>query len=290
MLYSYLIDYSAMDKSPLQQPLTSEGAIHWLKDTLGHPSQDSEAKELADDIENSDTKEDPMEALKTIMECTWKSDEDFLAFFNFAATELAKAAFGSDDNETPNLFSEELVQELNMSTPFYDLWKKAKELGGPVAYGDIDMTDWNNTIDYDLRVMPLIRTIPMAMAYGTEVLTDLRNNALQEIDEAQEEFLGEFCSFLTAGYNADCCPTEIVNIPSSRILCEIFSDWTMYPDIWTPSTIRRALESPYADEKVKGLIAKVLRGEDGMDPERWEEHVDYCWDEDDLKELLQLCE
>jgi hypothetical protein len=95
---------------------------------------------------------------------------------------------------------------------------------------------------------------------------------------------------LGVGYYDGTLPVEILNIPSPKICCELLEDWTQYRDLWQPEVLESFLESDTADETAKGLIRKVLSGEDEVDPEAWEEQLEEYWTEEDIERLSSLCD
>jgi len=64
----------------------------------------------------------------------------------------------------------------------------------------------------------------------------------------------------------------------------------MYEGIWNPDALKLTLESEYADGSVKKLIARVLLGESDYNPQAWEEHREEHWSDEEIEEVLSLCE
>jgi hypothetical protein len=152
----------------------------------------------------------------------------------------------------------------------------------------VSIGDWDTEIDCGIEELSLISLIPLATAYELPLFEALRNNVLDSLTEPQEEFLGYVAAMLGPGYYDEAIPPEILSIPSSKIVSEILEDWTQYRDLWIPEHIIRLLESPYADHKVKQLIALVLRGDDQNDPDGWNEQVSDSWTDGEIAEALSL--
>jgi hypothetical protein len=55
-------------------------------------------------------------------------------------------------------------------------------------------------------------------------------------------------------------------------------------------TIKMALDNKYADGNIKMLVARVLQGDSDYNPEEWEEHREEYWSDEEIKEVLSLCE
>ena len=266
-----------MDTSLLQQPLTSKAALEWLEDTLDHS-------------EDEDDWTDPDHALSAILECDWNSEEEFLEFFKEISIQLARSASKSSEEETAEIFGAQILSGLSLSSPYYELWEKAFATENPALKDEASVREWDSELDPSIETMKLAALIPHAMAYEPTIFEAIRNRTIVGLTYNEEEFLGYLASSLLPGYYDGLLPVEIVRIPSSRILGEIFDDWMMYQDLWKPEVIREALESEYADQSVKEKIARVLKGECESDPESWEMHREAEWTEEDLEELLQLCE
>ena len=143
-------------------------------------------------------------------------------------------------------------------------------------------------LDCGIEEIDLICLIPLAMAYELPIFEQLRNRSITELDEPREEFLGYVAAMLGVGYYDGTLPVEILNIPSSKICCELLEDWTQYRDLWQPEVLESFLESDTADETSKALIRKVLSGEDEVDPEAWEEQLEEYWTEEDVERLSSL--
>jgi hypothetical protein len=265
-----------MDTTKLGQTLTCAEAIEWLQGTLNDP-------------DNEDL--DPTEAMSTILERDWKSEEEFLEFFKEISIELAKTACESWSEETARLFDREVGYSLNLWSPYYKLWEKAFNTKNPALKEPINIQEWDSEIPPETEELEPIQMIPLAMAYECPILEGLRNRTIEVTTTAEEEFLAWFAVSLEAStYDMYPLPTEIVNIPSSKVLAEIFEDWSMYKDIWDPMTIKMALDNKYADENIKSLIARVLRGESDYNPEEWEEHREEYWSDEEIEKVLSLCE
>ena len=264
-----------MDTTTLAQTLTCAEALEWLQGTLNDP-------------DNEDL--DPDEAMSAIFEKEWETEEEFLGFFKEISIELAKTASKDPDHESASLYGRELYYALSLWSPYYKIWEKAFETKSPLLKENIDIQDWKTDIAREIETLKVIDMIPLAMAYEYPIFEALRNRAISDLTYSQEEFMGYLASSLMPGYYDGTIPIEIIHIPSSRILGEIFEDWMMYQDLWTPEIIREVLESEYADHSVKEKIAQVLRGESDSDPESWDMHRESEWTDEDIEDILQLCE
>jgi len=264
-----------VDTTTLAQTLTCAEALEWLQGTLNDP-------------DNEDL--DPTEAMSTILERDWKSEEEFLEFFKEISIELAKTASRDPDHESASLYGMPLYYALGLWSPYYEIWEKAFNSDSPLLNEDIDIQDWGTYVAREVGTLKPITMIPLAMAHELPIFEALRNRAISDLTYSQEEFMGYLASSLTPGYYDGTIPIEIIHIPSSRILGEIFEDWMICQDLWTPEVIREVLESEYADQSVKEKIAKVLRGESDSDPESWDMHRESEWTDEDLEDILQLCE
>lgn len=63
--------------------------------------------------------------------------------------------------------------------------------------------------------------------------------------------------------------------------------------LWNPSIIEEFLSSKdsanYISKEVKGLIARVLKGDDPYNQDEWEQHREEYWTDDEIEEVLRLC-
>ena len=265
-----------MDTTTLTQTLTCAEALEWLEGTLNDP-------------ENGDLDAD--EAMNSILEREWETEAEFLEFFKQISIELAKTACKSWEEETASLFDCEVGNSLNLWSPYYKLWEKAFITKSPALREQIDIQEWGSEIPPETEELVLIQMIPLAMAYERPVLEGLRNRTIEVTTPAEEEFMAWLAVSLNPStYEMHPLPVEIVNIPSSKVLTEIFEDWSMYKDIWNPMTIKMSLDSEYADDNIKTLIARVLKGESDYNPEEWEEHQAAYWTDEEIEEVLSLCE
>ena len=255
-------------------PQTFQGTFDWLKSILEDP-------------ENEDIDFD--EIMDSVIVNEWSSDDEFLSFFRFISIELAKTACKSPNEETAELFGRPIYYGLSLGSPYYQLWEKAFPLKSPVLHESISTEDWEVDLDSGIEEIDLICLIPLATAYELPIFEQLRNRSITELDEPREEFLGYLAAMLGVGYYDGTLPVEILNIPSSKISCELLEDWTQYRDLWQPEVLESFLESDTADETAKGLIRKVLSGEDEVDPEAWEEQLEEYWTEEDVERLSSLC-
>jgi hypothetical protein len=255
-------------------PQTFQGTVDWLKSILEDP-------------ENEDTDFDSI--MDSVIANEWSSDDEFLSFFRFISIELARTACKSPNEETAELFGRPIYYGLSLGSPYYQLWEKAFLLKSPVLHESISTEDWEVDLDSGIEEIDLIGLIPLATAYELPIFEQLRNRSITELDEPREEFLGYLAAMLGVGYYDGTLPVEILNIPSSKICCELLEDWTQYRDLWQPEVLESFLESDTADETAKGLIRKVLSGEDEVDPEAWEEQLEEYWTEEDVERLSSLC-
>jgi hypothetical protein len=256
-------------------PQTFQATFDWLKSILEDP-------------ENEDVDFDGI--MDSVVVNEWSSDDEFLSFFRFISIELAKTACKSPNEETAELFGRPIYYGLSLGSPYYQLWEKAFLSKSPVIHESIPTEDWEVDLDSGIEEIDLICLIPLATAYELPIFEQLRNCSIAELDEPREEFLGYLVSMLGVGYYDGTLPVEILNIPSSKICCELLQDWTQYRDLWQPENLETFLESDTADETAKGLIRKVLSGEDEVDPEAWEEQLEECWTEEDVEKILALCD
>jgi hypothetical protein len=264
-----------MDTTTLAQTLTCAEALKWLQGTLNDP-------------DNEDL--DPDEAMSAILEREWETKAEFLEFFKQISIELAKTASKNCDDESVCLYGRNLSYSLSMGSPYYKLWEKAFNTKSPLLNSEIDIQEWGTYAAVETEQMKLVNMIPFAAAYSHPIFEALRNQAIEEPSSAEEEFLAWLAVSLQPGFYDGYLPIEIVNIPSSKVLAEIFEDWSMYEGIWNPDALQLALESQYADANIKNLIARVLRGESDYNPEEWEEHREEYWSDEEIEEVLSLCE
>jgi len=258
----------------LPGPLTSASTISWLKRIFSDP--------LYEEINTSDL-------MWIATDKEWLSDDELLSFFRVVSIELAKTASQSSSNETAKIFGRPIYYGLSLSSPYYRLWEMSFLTRSERLYEAIPILEWETELDSGIEELSLISLIPLAAAYELPLFEQLGNKAFDSLTEAEEEFLGYVAAMLGPGYYDGSIRSEILNIPSSKILCEIMEDWTQYRDLWTPEYIGELLESRFADQRVKSLVAKVLRGEDCNDPDEWIEHKSSCWTDEEISEALSLC-
>ena len=263
-----------MDTTTLAQTLTCSEALAWLERTLN-------------DSDNEDL--DPDGAMSAILERAWKTEEELLEFFKQISIELASTATQSADYSTAALFGVDLPYNLGFDSPYQKLWEKALHTNSPTFEEEISLEEWDTCIDSGIERIPAACLIPLATAYEQPLFEDLRDNTERSLTSDQEEFLSYVVSMLSSGYFENEIPIEIINIPSSKILTEIFYDWTSRSELWIPDVIRKLLESDYAKNEVKAQISSQLKGEQVEEKEAWEEHLEYHWTSDDIEEILSLC-
>lgn len=263
-----------MNATKLGQALTCAMALEWLQETLNNP-------------ENEDL--DPDMAMRAILEREWKTDAEFLEFFKQISIELARTASRDPGSETASLYGRQLYYALNLFSPYYEIWEKAFKTESPLLDEDIDILEWETYVAREIETLKPIIMIPLATAYESPIYEALRNRAIEAPTPPQEEFLAWLAVSLQPGYYEGDIPIEIVNIPSSKVLAEIFEDWSMYEGIWNPDTIKLALESEYADANIKILISRVLLGESEYNQDAWQVHREEYWTDDQIEEVLSLC-
>lgn len=265
-----------MDTSNLSKALTCDEALEWLQKTLEDP-------------ENEDLY--PDEVMRATLEIDWKSEEEFLEFFKEISIQLARTASKNTSEETVSLFGIPLCSALSLWSPYYMIWEKAFSTKSLRLNEKINIREWTSEIPPETESLILVNLIPLAAAYEHPIFEALRNRTISDLTYFEEEFMGYLASSLSPGYYEGILPVEIIYIPSTRILSEIFDDWMMYQDLWTPQIIQEVMELDYADQSIKEKIALVLRGESNLvDPEAWEGHVEKYWSGDDIKRTLELCE
>jgi hypothetical protein len=263
-----------MPEALLPSPLTSAIACDWLRAMLNDGAgEDVEMDSIMDQVVSGQ----------------WASQEEMLAFFKEVSIQLAQTACSDPNTETASLFDHPIYYGLSIGSPYYRLWEKAFLTRSPALHESISTEGWDVDFDSDISEIDLICLIPLATAYELPLFEQLRNNIIDEIDEPQEEFLGYVAGMLGLGYYDGTLPVEILNIPSSRIIAEILEEWTQYRDLWLPDIIESFLKSEYADDVCKQQIARVLRGEDDIDPEGWEEHREEYWEEGQIENILAMC-
>lgn len=261
--------------SDLQPPLpqTFQGTVDWVNSIL----QDSENEDL-----------DMDSVIDAVLRNDWSTDEEFLKIFKLISIELAKTACKSPNEETAELFGRPIYYGLSLGSPYYQLWEKAFLLKSPSLHESISTADWEVDLDTGIEEIDLICLIPLATAYELPLFEQLRNSSIDSLDEPREEFLGYVAAMLGVGYYDGTLPVEILNIPSSKVCCEILEDWTQYRDLWQPDVLEAFLGSDAADATAKELIRKVLSGEDDIDPDAWEAQLEEYWTDDDRERLLCL--
>ena len=258
----------------LPSPQTSQLTIKWIKQVLSDP--------LYEEVDMDDI-------MRVVTEKEWLSEAELIDFFKVISIELAQTATKSSGSESASIFERSIFYGLSIYSPYYTLWEKCFLTRSERLRESVSIREWDTEVDGGIEELSLITLIPLATAYELPLFEALRNNVLDSLTEPQEEFLGYVAAMLGPGYYDGEVPPEILNIPSSKILSEILEDWTQYRDLWTSECLTRLLESPYADQEVRRLIAKVLQGDDENDPDGWNEHVEYYWADGEIAEVLSLC-
>lgn len=109
----------------------------------------------------------------------------------------------------------------------------------------------------------------------------------------QEIFLSDLVDSMGSGgyYDGEMMPEELVNIPSSKILVEIFCEWRPLQDLWVPDIIRKLLESDYVNNEIKGSISSRLKCEQIEEDllEDWQSHLEEEWTSEDIEQVLTSC-
>jgi hypothetical protein len=264
-----------MDTTTLAQTLTCAEALKWLEGTLNDP-------------DNEDL--DPDEAMRAILERDWETEEEFLEFFKQISIELARTATQSADYSTASLFGVDLPCNLGLDSPYQKLWEKALHTNSQKFKEEVSTARWNTCIDSGIDRIPASCLIPLATAYEESLFEQLRSKSIQSLTSDQEIFLGYVTSMLSSGYFESEIPEALINIPSSKVLAEIFYDWTSHSKLWVPYVIKEVLKSEYADKEVKAQISNHLKGEQVEEEEAWQEHLEYYWSSEDIEEVLSLCE
>jgi hypothetical protein len=255
-------------------PLTNATASEWLQSLLSDPAnEECDLDFVVDQVVSSE----------------WTSPEEFFAFFREVSIQLAQTACKEPNTETASLFGRPIYYGLSMGSPYYMLWEKAFLSKNSSLHEAISADGWEVDLDASITELELICLIPLATAYELPLFEQLRNHSLEELDEPRGEFLGYVAAMLGPGYYDGTLPVEILSVPSSKLASEILQDWTQYMDLWVPEAIETFLESEYADDDCKQLIARVLQGEDDVDPEGWEEHRDEYWEDEQIDNALSLC-
>ena len=255
-------------------PLSNVIACEWLQSLLSDPAnEECDLDFVVDQVVSSE----------------WSSPEEFFAFFREVSIQLAQTACREPNTETASLFGRPIYYGLSMGSPYYALWEKAFLSKSSSLHEAISTDGWEVDLDASIAELELICLIPLATAYELPLFEQLRNHSIAEHDEPREEFLGYVAAMLSPGYYDGTLPVEILSVPSSRLASEILQDWTQYRDLWVPEVIESFLESEFADDDCKQLIARVLQGEEDIDPEGWKEQRDEYWEDEQIENALSLC-
>jgi len=272
-------DHSGVtDSDGLMPPLSHKKAISWLKAAL---------------LEAEEQDVDTDEVLVKLTDQEWVSDDEFLDFFTEISLELAQSASREIDQETAAIFGKPIYYGLSLGSPYYTLWEQAYKTKSPRLSEMINIQDWNTSIASEVEELGLIMMIPLAAAYEQPIFEGLRNRSVVDPSEAEEAFFGYVAASLTPGYFDGAIPPEILNVPSARVLCEILEDWSLYRDLWVPSTLSDLLSSAdstrYVTMDVCKLIRRVLKGESPFELAEWDLHRQEYWDDEEVQEVLGLC-
>lgn len=255
-------------------PQTCAGTVEWIKRTLSDP-------------ENEDCDVD--DVIREVANAEWQSENELIDFFRILSIELAQTACRTPYEETAELFGRSINYGLSLWSPYYAIWEQAFKTKSSRLQDSIDITEWESDIDSGIEELSLVCLIPLATAYEQPLFETLRNKTIIDPTSNQEEFLGYVAAMLGPGYYDGDLPTEIINIPSTKILCEILEDWCQYRALWNPEVIKDLLASDHANDEVKRLVAQVLQGESNSEPEEWDEHREEYWTTEDLEDVLKMC-
>lgn len=268
-----------METDPQQSLLSCEEVINSLKAALIKAEQDDIDFDV-DDVMNKYT------------DLAWQSEDEFLDFFEEISVEIARSASICPNQQTAEIFGCPIYYGLCLGSPYYSLWEQALKTKSSRLAEAINIEEWGTYVAGELKELSLIMMIPLATAYELPVFESLRNRAIVNPSEAEEEFLGYVAAALAPGYFNDTLPAEILFVPSSQILCEILEDWTQYRELWTPSNLEGLLScrssSKYITKDVRDLIARVLKGEDPYNPDEWESQREEYWSDEEVQEILDM--
>jgi hypothetical protein len=274
-----LTQQTSMNTFELNSPQTCQSTIEWIKKIISDPLHE---ETNMDDI------------VSQVVEKPWASENELLEFFKIISIELARTATASSEEETASIFGKSIYYGLSINSPYFRLWELCYRTSSEILQAAISIRDWDTELDKDIGELELISLIPLATAYELPIFESLRNYTLDSLTDSQEEFLGYVAAMLSPGYYDGILPAEILNIPSSKILCEILEYWDQYPDLWTPEHIIGLLSStyasPYVNQELKDMIKHVLQGNDENDPDRWGEHRAEYWSNVEISEAISLCD
>jgi hypothetical protein len=263
-----------MPEAQPPSPLSSASACEWLQAFLDDPAnEECDVDSVLDQVVSGD----------------WVSPDEMFSFFKEVSIQLAQTACKDPNTETASLFGRSIYYGLSLGSPYYTLWEKAFLSKNPSLHEAISTESWEVDLDSGIDEIELICLIPLATAYELPLFEQLRNHSISDVNESREEFLGYVAAMLGPGYYDGTLPVEILSVPSSKVASEILEDWTQYMDVWQPEVIESFLESEFADARCKQLISRVLRGEDEVDPESWQEHREEYWEDEQIETALSLC-
>lgn len=270
--------YPPIDTTTLAQTLTCAGALEWLEGALH-------------DLDNENL--DPDRAMSAILEREWKTEDELLEFFKQISIELAMTATQSNYQSTASLFGVYLPYNLGFDSPYQKLWEKAFHSNSQKFNEQISFRWQNTCIDGGIEWLLVSRMIPLATLYEKPLFEQLRRKSIKSLTPEQEIFLSDLVDSMGSGayYDGEMMPEELVNIPSSKILVEIFCEWRPLQDLWVPDIIRKLLESDYVNNEIKGSISSRLKGEQIDEDllEDWQSHLEEEWTSEDIEQVLTSC-
>ena len=268
-----------MDTTTLSQTLTCAEALEWLEVALH-------------DLDNENL--DPDRAMSAILEREWKTEDELLEFFKQISIELAMTATQSNYQSTASLFGVDLPYSLGFDSAYQKLWEKALHTNSQKFKEQISFDKWQNTcIDGGVEWLLVSSLIPLATLYEKPLFEQLRRKSIKSLTPEQEIFLSDLVDSMGSGgyYDGEMMPEELVNIPSSKILVEIFCEWRPLQDLWVPDIIRKLLESDYLNNEIKGSISSRLKCEQIDEDllEDWQSHLEEKWTSEDIEQVLTSC-
>ncbi len=268
-----------IDTTKIAQTLTCAEALEWLEGALH-------------DLDNDNL--DPDAAMIAILEKEWKTEDELLEFFKQISIELAMTATQSNYQSTASLFGVDLPYSLGFNSVYQKLWEKAFHTNSQKFKEQISFDKWQNTcIDSGLEWLLVSSLIPLATLYEKPLFEQLRRKSIKSLTPEQEIFLSDLVDSMGSGayYDGEMMPEELANIPSSKILVEIFCEWRPLQDLWVPDVIRKLLESDYVNNEIKGSISSRLKCEQIDEDllEDWQSHLEEEWTSEDIEQVLTSC-
>jgi len=261
-----------MDTTTLSQTLTCAEALEWLEGALH-------------DLDNENL--DPDRAMSVILEREWKTEDELLEFFKQISIELAMTATQSNYQSTASLFGVDLPYSLGFDSAYQKLWEKALHINSQKFEEQISSDNWQNTCIDAGHEWPILCLIPLATLYEKELFEQLRRKLITSLTPDQEKFL-DYVEGLLSSFTGE-FPVELINIPSSIVLAELFNCWYGRSELWVPDVIKKLLESDYVDNKIKASISGHLKCERVEGEEEWQSHLEEEWTSEDIEQVLTSC-